>query len=61
MNGSNSGGYNFDNDCSIVNTWNQIKAATDANRMPIQPNPILTAAEKLKISNWVNAGHSYTN
>jgi hypothetical protein len=29
--------------------------------MPISPQASLTAAEKLTITNWINAGHGFTN
>ncbi len=64
LNGQNTAGYNFDADCSIVTKWSQINAACVTGglvRMPIVPLPALTAAEKLLITNWVNAGHRYTD
>jgi SprB repeat len=64
MNGGNAAGYNFDNDCNIVTKWSQINGACvtyTLKRMPINPQPILTAAEKQKITDWVNAGHRYTD
>ena len=64
MNGGNAAGYNFDNDCNIVTKWSQINQACvtyTLKRMPINPQPILTAAEKQKITDWVNAGHRYTD
>lgn len=62
LNGGNSAGYNFDNDCSIVTKWNQINQACvtyQLNQMP--PSQQLSAAEKTQITNWVNAGHRYTD
>jgi hypothetical protein len=64
MNGGNAAGYNFDNDCNIVNRWSQINGACityTLNRMPISPQPALTAAEKAVITNWITAGHRYTD
>lgn len=64
MNGTTTAGYNFDNDCSIVTKWSQINGACvtyTLKKMPISPQPILTAAEKQKITNWINAGHRYTD
>jgi hypothetical protein len=29
--------------------------------MPISPQPALTTAEKAIITNWINAGHRYTD
>jgi uncharacterized membrane protein len=62
MNGGTGGGYNFDNNCSIVTYWNKIQSsAVTGNNMPKSPQAPLTAAEKQKITNWINAGHLYTN
>ena len=63
MNGSSSAGYNFDPDCNLVKFWNQINQACvtgGLKKMPLSPQPALTAAEKQVITNWVNAGHLYT-
>jgi SprB repeat len=66
MNGTTTSGYNFDADCSIVSKWNQINSACvtyTLKKMPLnqQGNFItLTAAEKAIITNWVTAGHLYT-
>lgn len=64
MNGSSQKGYNFDADCSIVTYWSQINKTAvtyTMTKMPISPQPLLTAAEKTTITNWINAGHLYTN
>lgn len=64
MNGGSSAGYNFDKDCSIVTYWSQINGACvtyTLKKMPISPQAILTTAEKQIITNWVNAGHRYTD
>lgn len=64
MNGTTTSGYNFDNDCSIVSKWNQINQSCvtyQLNKMPKSPQPLLTAAEKQVITNWINAGHRYTD
>lgn len=64
MNGSSAAGYNFDSDCNIVSKWSQINGACvtyTLKKMPISPQATLTAAEKLVITNWVNAGHRYTD
>jgi large repetitive protein len=64
MNGGSASGYNFDTDCNVVKYWSQINGAcvTGAlKKMPISPQPALTAAEKATITAWVNAGHLYTN
>jgi hypothetical protein len=64
MNGTTTAGYNFDNDCSIVSKWSQINQACvtyTLKKMPISPQPLLTTAEKQIITNWINAGHRYTD
>lgn len=62
MNGGNKAGYNFDNDCSIVTAWSAIRSScVTSNSMPNPPQPQLTAAEKQKITDWINAGHTYGN
>jgi len=62
--GNNAAGYNFDTDCSIVTYWSQINRSCvtyTMTKMPKSPQSLLTAAEKLIITNWVNAGHRYTD
>jgi hypothetical protein len=61
MNGGNAAGYNFDDDCSIVQWWNKINSSSvTGNSMPKSPQAKLTTAEKTAITNWINAGHLYT-
>lgn len=64
MNGGSAAGYNFDTDCSIVTNWSKINGACvtyTLKKMPISPQATLTTAEKTIITNWVNAGHRYTD
>ena len=64
LNGTISGGKNFDADSSIVSSWDRIKArAVDGmpTFMPQAPNAPLTAIDKQKIVDWVNAGHRITD
>lgn len=64
MNGGSAAGYNFDQDCSIVTYWTQINKSCvlyTMTKMPKSPQALLTAAEKQVITNWVNAGHKYTD
>ena len=62
MNGASASGYNFDDDCSIVSDWSKINSSSvNGNSMPKSPQAKLTAAEKKKITDWINAGHLYTN
>ena len=62
--GNNAAGYNFDNNCTIVTKWSQINQSCvtyTLTPMPKSPQPLLTAAEKLVITNWITAGHRYTD
>ena len=62
LNGNNQGGYSFDTDCEIVNNWNLIFGDCvnySPHQMPtLQP---LSDSDKSKITNWVNAGHKFTD
>jgi hypothetical protein len=60
LGGGMQGGKNFDTDASIVSNWDRIKARAVDNlpsQMPQAPNAALTAPDKQKIVDWVNAGH----
>jgi len=64
--GQNAAGYNFDSDCNVVSKWNAINQTCVIYgngwvKMPKNPQPLFTAAEKAMITNWVNAGHKYTD
>ena len=64
LSGTTNGGKNFDADLDIVNSWDRIKArSVDGNPsfMPAAPNAQLTAPDKQKIVDWVNAGHRITD
>ncbi len=58
-----TGGLNFADDCTIVGSWERIKArAVDApTSMPPAPRAQLSAADKQKIVDWIAAGHNNTN
>ncbi len=60
---SPAGGINFTVDCSIVNTWDRIKArAIDGNPSFMPPiGPQLSAGDKQKITDWIAAGHKFTD
>jgi predicted CxxxxCH...CXXCH cytochrome family protein len=63
-NGQTQKGYNFDTDCNIVKAWSGINGSCitgTLTRMPISPQASLTAAEKQTITNWINAGHGFSN
>jgi uncharacterized membrane protein len=63
LGGGSTAGYNFDNDCSIVTYWNEIKRSCvqpyTLQRMPTS-GPLSTN-EQSQITAWVNAGHRYTD
>jgi len=64
--GNNAAGYNFDSDCNVVSKWSQINNtsvlyAPGWVKMPKNPQPLLTTAEKAIITNWINAGHRYSD
>jgi hypothetical protein len=64
LSGQSQAGYNFDNDCSIITYWSQINQSAvtyTLTRMPKSPQPLLNTAEKAMITNWINAGHRYTD
>ena len=55
---------NFDDDASIISSWDRIKVRAVDNlptRMPSAPNAALTNQDKQKITDWVNAGHRTTD
>ena len=60
---SPTGGLNFTLDCTIVSSWDRIKArAVDApTTMPPSPNAQLSTPDKQKILDWIAAGHKYTD
>jgi len=52
-----SGGVNLSTDCSIVSGKDRIKArAVDGNPSPMPSSGLLPAAERQKITDWINAG-----
>ncbi len=62
LNGTINGGKNFDTDNDIVNSWDRIKArAVDGNPSFMPQGGQLTALDKQKITDWVNAGHRITD
>ncbi len=64
LNGTVNGGKNFDSDNSVVSSWDRIKIRTvdgTPSFMPAAPNAQLTAIDKQKIVDWVNAGHRITD
>ncbi len=62
LNGAVSGSKNFDQDNDIVNSWDRIKIRTvDGNPTFMPEGGQLTAQDKQKIVDWVNAGHRITD
>ncbi|MFN8250680.1 MAG: hypothetical protein U0V75_02265 [Ferruginibacter sp.] len=62
LNGTVNGGKNFDDDNSIVNAWDRIKVRTVDGTPSFMPEGgQLTAPDKQKILDWVNAGHRVTD
>lgn len=61
LNGARAGGYNFDDDCSIVSHWRDINKECQSNEMPPPPLPSFSTSEKAILSTWINAGHRYDN
>lgn len=62
LNGAVSGGKNFDTDDAVVASWDRIKARTVDGAPSFMPQGgQLTAIDKQKIVDWVNAGHRITD
>ena len=62
LNGSVSGGKNFDDDNSILSSWDRIKIRTvDGTPSYMPQGGELTTPDKQKIIDWVNAGHRITD
>lgn len=62
LNASTSGGKNFDLDTDIVASWDRIKIrCVDGAPSYMPQGGELTAADKQKIVDWVNAGHRITD
>ncbi len=55
-------GHNFSDDCTIVAQKTRIKIrAVDANPSVMPPSGSISAADKQKIVDWINAGGQHTN
>jgi hypothetical protein len=62
LNGATDGGVNWDTDANIVAKWDRIKIRAVDNLPTVMPvSGPLTASDKLKITDWVNAGHTVNN
>jgi uncharacterized membrane protein len=58
LNAGNSGNRNFDTDASIVAGWDRIRARCVTGTPSFMPQGgQLTAIDKQRITDWVNAGH----
>jgi hypothetical protein len=52
----------FTNDCTIISNGPLIKQrAVDGNPSPMPPTGLLSASERQKITNWINAGGQFNN
>ena len=60
---SPSGGLNFTVDCTIVSSWDRIKArAIDGSPSFMPPSSSqISATDKQKILDWIAAGHKFTD
>ena len=62
LNAALSGGKNFDLDTDVVGSWDRIKIrAVDGIPTYMPQGGQLTAIDKQKIVDWVNAGHRITD
>ncbi len=62
LNGTINGGANFDTDASITASWDRIKIrVVDGTPSFMPQGGQLTAADKQKVVDWVNAGHRTTD
>ena len=62
LNGTVNGGKNFDADNDIVLSWDRIKVrVVDGTPTFMPEGGQLTAPDKQKIVDWVNAGHKITD
>lgn len=60
LSGGSAGGYNFDNNCSIISAWSQINTeCVTRNAMP--PGSPLGSSDKAIITSWISGGHTYVN
>ncbi|MBU3714553.1 MAG: hypothetical protein FGM46_06345 [Ferruginibacter sp.] len=60
LNGKNSGGINYDNECNIITGWSKINQACVV-RSTMPPSNPLPANAKEQISAWIKAGHRYSD
>lgn len=57
-----NGGMNWEVDCNIVNNRDRIRArAVDGNPSAMPPTGLISAAERQKITDWINAGGRFTD
>ena len=55
------GGLDWNNVCDVVNSWDRIKErAVFGNPSPMPQSGLLPLNERIKIIDWINAGHNYT-
>ncbi len=62
LNGTTSGGKSLQTDNDVISSWDRIKIrAVDGNPSFMPQAGQLTATDKQKIVDWVNAGHRITD
>jgi hypothetical protein len=55
-------GLDWTDNCTIVKNWSRIKArAIDGNPSPMPQGGLLPLSERNKITNWIAAGHRFTD
>jgi hypothetical protein len=55
-------GLDWTDNCTIVNNWSRIQArAVDGNPSPMPQGGLLPLSERNKITNWIAAGHRFTD
>jgi hypothetical protein len=55
-------GLDWTDNCTIVKSWSRIQArAVDGNPSPMPQGGLLPMSERNKITNWIAAGHRFTD
>jgi uncharacterized membrane protein len=53
-------GLDFTRNCDILANWNRIQArAIEGNPAPMPPTGLIPLAERNKILEWINSGHTF--
>ncbi len=57
-----NGGMNWDVDCNIVQNKDRVRIrAVDGNPSPMPPTGLISASDRQKITDWINAGGKFSN